>query len=749
MIMADLGKIARRTFLVGSVAVAGGVAFGTYVVRKPHANPLEHDLKEGDATFNPWVKVSTDGITLITPHADLGQGVASMQAALIAEEMDLDFGQFDISFGPPAAAYYNTALAGEMVPFMSHDKSFQAEMMRNAVGVLVKMMGMQGTGGSSSAADVFDKLRTAGAVARETLKKAAARQYRVRVRELRTESGSVILPDGERVPYTALAEVAARVSPVKDVELRAPEEWRLIGKSMQRLDIVPKSTGAIRYGIDLEVEGMKHATVKMNPRQGGVLNGYDASRAEQMRGVEAIVPVPGGVAVVADNTWRAFQAADAIDFDWGPAPYPAEMDAHWETLSNAFVEEQIDSVWREEGDVEHALAEGDVVEAEYRAPYVAHQPLEPLCAIVKIENGGAEVWVGTQMPQFVQGNVAAIAGCKPEDVVLHNQFIGGSFGHRLEDEHIKATAQVAAAMPGVPIKLTYSRESDFAHDFPRQIAMGRMRGTVTNGQVEAYDLGIAMPSVSASQLSRQPMDMPPGPDSQIAAGAWNLPYGMPNFRMTAYKAAPLAPISSWRSVGASTNGFFADSFLDELIHEAGADPLEERIRLTNYDVARKVLEAVGEMSNWGSSLGPNRGRGVALVTSFGVPTAEVIEVTNTPEGIRIDKVYVAADVGRVVDPINFDNHVKGGVVWGLGHAINCEITYSDGMAQQTNYHQHEGMRLYQCPEIIVRGLENATDVRGIGEPPVPPAAPALANAIFAATGQRLREMPFNKHIDFV
>ncbi|MEL6360545.1 MAG: molybdopterin cofactor-binding domain-containing protein [Pseudomonadota bacterium] len=747
--MADLGKIARRTFLVGSVAIAGGVAFGTYVVRKPHANPLKDDLGEGEATFNPWVKISDTGITLIAPHVDLGQGGASVQAALIAEEMDLDFGQFEVSFGPPAAAYYNAALAEEAVPFLSTDTSFQANMMRGVMTSAFKLLGAQVTGGSSTVPDSFEKLRLAGAVARETLKKAAAKEYKAKVGDLSTESGHVILPDGQRIPYTSLAARAAKTKPVTNVDLRPESEWRLIGKPMERIDIVAKSTGTVRYGIDVNVDGMVHAAVKLNPRQGGALNGFDASKAQAMRGVLEIVPIKNGVAVVADNTWRAFKAADAIDFDWGPAPYPAEMDDHWATLSQSFGEENLDSVWRDDGDLDDELANATSFQAEYMAPYVAHQPLEPISAIVRADDDGAEVWVGTQMPRFVQTNVAAIVGCDPEDVVLHNQYVGGSFGHRLEDDHVKACAEIAVAMKGTPVKVTYSREEDFAHDFPRQIAMGRMQGAHKDGQVSALDISIAMPSVTDSQTSRQPLEAPPGPDSQIAAGAWNLPYTLPAFRMSAYKAPPLAPISSWRSVGASTNGFFADAFLDELIHEAGADQLEERLRIMNDDVSRKVLEAVGEMSNWGSSLPKGRGRGVAFVRSFGVPCAEVIEVTGTPNGIKVDKVFVAADVGKVVDPINFDNHVKGAVVWGLGHAMNCEITYSDGMAQQSNYHAHEGMRLYQCPEILVQGLENGAKIRGIGEPPVPPAAPALANAIFAATGKRLREMPFNKHVKFV
>lgn len=746
--MGKVMKYTRRAFLVGAAAVAGGVAFGYYQVQKPHANPLLKDKSEGEAVFNPWVKIDRDGITLITPHSDVGQGATSMQAALIAEELDVDFGQFTTDFGAPSPAYYNTTLAAEGAPFMSTDESFTAETMRAVMGGVIKLMGMQVTGGSSSVPDSIDKLRRAGAVARETLKLAASKKSGIPVASLTTKSGAVVLPDGTAISYTDLATDAADLEPVNDVALRDPSEWRLIGKDIQRLDIVAKSTGTQVYGIDLEIPDMVYATLVLNPRQGGNLNGFDASEAEKMRGVKSIVPVTGGVAVVADNTWRAIKAARAIEFDWGPAPYPAEMDGHWKILSDSFTEESLDSEWRNDGDVEANLGAAPAT-AEYRAPYVAHAPLEPLSAIVRVTDDAAEAWVATQMPRFVQTNVALIAGLEPEQVTIHNQYAGGSFGHRLEDENVKRATEIALTMKGIPVKLTYSREEDFAHDYPRQIAMARMKGAIKDGKVDAYDLEIASPSAAQSQLSRQPIDMPASADKQLAAGAWNLPFAIPNFRMRAYRAQGLAPTSSWRSVGASTNGFFADGFLDELIHEAGADPLEERIRLANDDVARKVLEAVGEMSGWGNDLGTDRGRGVAFVSSFGVPVAEVVEVTNSDSGIRIDRVFVAADVGRTVDPIMFDNMVKGGVVWGLGHAMNCEITYSDGMAEQENFWDHEGMRFNQCPEIIVKGLENSNKIRGIGEPPVPPAAPALANAIFAATGKRLREMPFNKFVDFV
>lgn len=746
--MSRLGVVTRRGLMVGAAAVAGGVAFGSYKVLTPYDNPLAAGLAPGDVSFNPFVRITAQGITLITPHVDLGQGAASMQAALIAEELDVEFGQFDVAQAQPDPAYYNTAMAEEAVPFMSTDTGFAAETMRGVMGAAIKLAGVQVTGGSTSVPDSYEKLRLAGAVARETLKAAAASGTGHAVADLRTARAAVILPDGAEIPYTQLAAAAAGIAPVTEVVLRPPEEWRMIGKPMQRLDIVAKSTGQQRYGIDLEIEGMVRAAVRCNPRKGGALNGYDAQVAETMRGVQQIVPVSGGVAVIAENTWYAMQALEAIDYDWAAAPYPAEQEDHWAAVAAAFTTDARDKVWRDDGDAAAAMAERADVTVEYRAPYVAHQPLEPLSAVVRVTDSRADVWVAHQMPRFVQQRVADLTGLSPEQVFVHNQFAGGSFGHRLEFDNIDRATEVAMQMQGTAVKLMFSREEDFAQDYPRQIGMARAKGRVENGRVAALDLQIATPSAVRSQMGRVGLPVP-GPDPQIAAGAWNLPYAIPDFRVSAYAAPELAPTSSWRSVGASTAGFFAECAVDEVIHAAGADPMEERLRLMNDPVARRVLETAAEMSDWGRALAPGRGRGVAFVNSFGVPVAEVIEVTQTPGGIRIDRVFVAADVGRVIDPVNFENLVQGGVIWALGHAINSEITYADGRAEQSNYYDAEGMRLYQTPEITVKALESASKIRGIGEPPVPPAAPALANAIYAATGQRLREMPFNRHIDFI
>jgi isoquinoline 1-oxidoreductase beta subunit len=467
-----------------------------------------------------------------------------------------------------------------------------------------------------------------------------------------------------------------------------------------------------------------------------------------MRGIHKVLPITGGIAVIADNTWRAIQAANAVEIEWGGAAYPAEMDAHWQALSDSFNEDQQDSRQRDDGDVVAAMDGADVIEAEYRAPYLAHAPLEPISALVEVSESRVDVWTGTQIPRFVQTNVSKLTGVDFDDVHVHVLMMGGSFGHRLEDRVVKEATEIAMQMPGVPVKLTYSREEDMAHNDTRQIAMARGRGTVKNGQVETMDLGIAMPSVVASQMGRQGLSLP-GPDTQIVAGAWEQPLSIPNYRITGYRAPELAPISSWRSVGASTNGFFHDVFLDELIHAAGADQMEERLRLCWHEPSRKVLEKAAEMSNWGAPLAANKGRGVGFCMSFGVTVAEVVEVTSTVNGIKLDKVWVAAEVGKVVDPNMFENLVQGGVNWALGHAIMSEITYSDGMTEQENFDTFESLRMYQAPKIEVVGLENGDHVRGMGEPMVPPAAAALSNAIFAATGQRIREMPMNKFIDFV
>ncbi|KIN61808.1 Aldehyde oxidase and xanthine dehydrogenase, molybdopterin binding [Sulfitobacter noctilucae] len=747
--MGRVKTIARRSFLVGSAAIVGGVAFGTYLYKREVENPLEAGLEPGAATFNPYVKIDSEAVTLITPRADVGQGAYSVQAHLIAEELDVDLEAVRIEPGPPSAAYYNGVVAAEGVPIAATSETTLARAGRGGADVVSKIMGLQLTGGSTTVPDMYDRLRSAGAVARETLKAAAAAQTGLDVAELKTDAGAVVLPDGTRIAYIDLAAIAAKTPVVEDVALRDPASWRVLGKPHQRTDIVAKSTGTQDYGIDLRMDGMVHATTRTNPALGGGILGFDASEAETMRGVQAVLPITDGIAVVADNTWRAFQAAQAVVCDWGDAPYIGNTEAQFAEVAASFVKERQDSRFKDEGDVEAALDAADTVfEAEYRIPYLAHAPLEPMSVVALFGEGRLDIWTGTQIPRFMQDGAAELSGLDAENVHIHVLMSGGSFGRRLEDDYVRQAVEIAVQMPGTPVQMVWQREEDMTHDFPRPLAISRARGAVAEGKVAAFDLAIAAPSVAESSLARwgQPAM---GPDVAIVAGAWDQPFAVPDYRVTGYRVPAMVPISSWRSVGASGNGFMHESFMDELCHAAGADPMAERLRLCNHDLSRKVLEAVAEMSDWGSDLGTGRGRGLAFTLAFGVPVAEVVEVTDVDGAIRIDKVFVAAEVGRVLDPVNFEAQLSGGVIWGLGHAMNCELTYDGGVAQQDNYHVFEGMRLHQVPVIEVRGLENGPKIKGIGEPGVPPAAPALGNAIFAATGKRIRQLPFSKEVNFL
>ncbi|MEO1576159.1 MAG: molybdopterin cofactor-binding domain-containing protein, partial [Pseudomonadota bacterium] len=553
-------------------------------------------------------RIDASGITLITPRADKGQGAHSIQAYLLAEELDIDPLTVALSPGRPDPAYYNGAVLDESAPGLGH--------------FLGKMLGMQLTGGSSTVPDLYERLREAGAVARETLKQVAADRFELSRDQLSTRDAAVVLPDGNRVPYTELAAAAADQSPVTDVTLRDPSQWKYLGHPMPRVDIVDKSTGRQRYGIDVDLPDMVYATVRTNPALGAPMNGYDAAAAEGMRGVMKIAPITGGVAVIADNTWRAFRAANAIKCDWAPGDYPADTDAMWAQLESHLEPGSRDHRRRNDGDVDDALAGGDVVAATYRAPYLAHAPLEPLSATVKVTGDRVDVWTGTQIPRFVEDHVIELTGLAREQVHLHVLPIGGSFGQRLEDTYVKQAVETAMTMPGRPVKMTWTREEDFSHDYPRPMAMGACRGAVRDGKVSAVDMDLVCQSLVTSWFGRLWM-APPGPDATITTGAFDQPYAIDHYRVTGYRAKEMVGVSSWRSVAASQNGFFHECFLDELIHAAGADPVEERLRLCDDPVARRVLEKAAQTASWNGPDGGNgRGRGVALVSSFGVPVAE-------------------------------------------------------------------------------------------------------------------------------
>jgi isoquinoline 1-oxidoreductase subunit beta len=590
--MGGIQRLSRRAFVFGSAAIAGGIAFGCYGNAEPAAttasgNPLAAGLGPNSVTFNPWVEISPEKITLIAQHVDIGQGVGSVQPIMIAEEMDLDPGQFEIRFAGPSPVYFNTGFADENAPFLAADQSPAAEAARAAALESLRKSGLQMTGGSSTVPDTYEKLRIAGAVARETLKAAAAKRSGVPVADIRTQSGRVILPDGTKIPYVELAAEAATIPPVLNVKLRAPSKWRMLGKPMTRLDVRSKAMGELKFGIDLKMDGMMYASVKLNPNKGQPLKSYDASKAQAMPGVKKILEIKNGVAAVATNSWYAMKAVEAIECEWAPSKYPAEQADHWKVLQASFKPEFLGKEWRKIGDVEAGLKRGILVEAEYRAPYVAHQPLEPLNGMAVVTDAGMEIWVGHQSPQFVQSIAATAIGLKPEQVTFHNQWTGGSFGHRLEYENVRVLAEIANQMRGTPIKLVFSREEDFLQDIPRQIAIARHKGSVDKGKIVTADLQLASTAPLNGLLERSGIPSK-DPDAQLASGLWNVYYDIPNFRATTYEAKGLSPCTTWRSVGASTAGFFTESFIDELIHAAGLDPLGARIEMCAVPTYRKL-----------------------------------------------------------------------------------------------------------------------------------------------------------------
>jgi len=747
--MSTLGKLTRRTFLVASTAIAGGVMFGYWKYKQPYENPLEDDLGNDQAAITPYVLIDQSGISIVAPRAEMGQGVYTTLAAMVAEELDLSLEAIKVIHGPASKAYFNAAALEEGIPFAATDHGTVAESVRKFTKVPGKFLGLQITGGSSSVPDAFEKMRVAGAAAREVLVKAAAQRWQIDEALLRTDNGRVIAENGESLGYSELAVDAALIQPPEQPILKPKSAWKLLGKSQNRVDVVAKSTGTAEFSIDISLPDMLYASVRMNPRLGAPLNGFDASKAQAMRGVKKIIQIGNGIAAVASNTWYAFQAVNAVDCDWAEAEYANDTQGLFKAIEDSFHRDHRDSQLRDDGDVAQALESADqVISGEYRAPYLAHAPMEPLNAVAWLRGGKLDIWAGNQLPTQALIEGAAITGLDQSDIRVHTTLMGGGFGRRAEMDFIIQAIEIAKAVEGTPVKTTWTREEDTTHDFYRPAAIARFSAIMGDTRPTAFDLQLASPSVSESQMGRLGIPLA-GPDVFIAQGAWEQPYAIEHYRVTAYRTPKAFPVSSWRSVGASQNGFFQESMLDEMAYSQGLDPMQMRIDMMEHEASLKVLEAVKKMSNWEAPLPEGHGRGVAFVLSFGVPSAQVIEVINTDHGIKIHKAWAAVDVGIALDPRNIEAQVFGGMNFGLAAAMMGEITVSNGEVQQTNFHTYNSIRINQAPTVEVKVLENGEKIRGIGEPGVPPAAPALANAIFAASGKRIRELPLSKKVKFV
>ncbi len=757
--MSRLGTMTRRSFLVAAAAVAGGVAFGYYKYKQPFANPLEGDLAEGEATFNPWIKIGSDNsITIIAPRAEMGQGTYTTLAALVAEELDVTLEQVSIEHGPGAPAYFNTAMLKDGAPFAAFDNGILAESVRAAMGVVGKFLALQGTGGSSSMADGFEKMRQAGASAREMLKSAAAQRLGVKADTLTTAAGIVTDPaSGKSLTYGELALDAARLEPV-EVALRDPETWKILGRDQKRKDMLAKITGAPIFGIDVDLPDMVYATVRMNPQPGGKIRSFDPATAKSMKGVQKVIaidsPYGQGFAVIADNTWRAFQAADAVIVEWEDGPHPrtsADIDA---ILTGTLKATDFFTL-RTVGDPDVIFADAPrekIIEADYFAPYLSHAAMEPMNATAHLKDGTLQVWAPNQSPTIIKLVGSRITELPDDRIAVHTTFLGGGFGRRFEPDFTDYAIRIALQTDGKPVKVTWTREEDMSHGPYRPAARGLYKAVLDDkGLPKAVTGSIASPSVMASAMGRiLPSISPAGPDNTLIDGGYNQPYGIANYRVDGRKAPVSIPVGFWRSVGYSYNCFMHESFMDEMAHAGNIDPFQlRRTLLKDHPAALGVVEKVADMSGWQTPLAAGKARGMAFSLAFNTYVAEVVQVADIGGSVRIEKVWCAADPGIVLDPNNFRAQMMSGIIYGLSAATSQEITFADGAVEQMNFSDHDSLRMNQAPGIEVEILQNSGHLGGAGEPSTPPSMPALANAIFALSGKRIRALPLGKAMTFV
>lgn len=760
--MGRLAKITRRTFLGLGLAAAGGLAVGYYYYRKPYANPLEGLLAEGESTFNPFLTIAQDEtITVFAPRAEMGQGVHTTLAAFVAEELNVGLDRVRVEHGPPSPAYYNEAMLKEGGPYAFFDEGIAAELTRTAMGVVAKFLAMQVTGGSSATVDAYVKMREAGCAARHVLLAAAAQRWNVDAATLEAENGQVTNPaTGDSLTYGALAAEAAALDPPSDMVLRPREQWRLLGKPQKRVDLMDKVTGGRIFGIDVELPEMLYGTVKMSPRFGVGAKSANLDAARAVPGVHDVVPIGTttgkGFGIIAGHTWAAFKGAEALEVEWEDATYPADTGG-LSALFDQELDRDPDFELGTTGDVDAAF-EGapatELLEATYSAPFLAHATMEPMNATARLKDGKLEIWTGTQAPGIVQMTAASLLGIERDAVSVTTTRLGGGFGRRGEVDYPLYAAALAAHTDGRPIKVTWTREEDMRHDTYRPMARAKFRARVPNGAIpSALDATFAGPSIMKSVLARTFPDMSPmSPDKTLVEGAHDQPSLIENRRFSGCVVDLGIPVGFWRAVGNSMNAFFYEGFLDEMAEKAGMDPFEFRLSILNgaeHRPAREVLTKAAIMADWGTPLAEGSGRGIAHTISFGTGVAQVIEVTDTGDGIRIDRVCCAADPGLVIDPALFRDQMMSGIVFGLSQAIGQEITFADGGVEQENFTDFDAIRMAQCPRIEVELLENSPKMGGAGEPGTPPSVPALANAIFAATGKRLRDLPFTRTVEFV
>lgn len=728
--------VTRRKFLIGGATAAGALIVG-YALW-PSRRLLDATLlaaKSGERFVANWIKISNDDIvTVVIPHCDIGSGIFTSLAQMAADELDADWAKVRTETAPADWLFANGALAegfaleqvnmtGDSIP------TFLQGTATGALRKLAEYMDVQTTGGSSAVrmTGVYG-MQVAGAAAREMLVKAAAARMSASVEAFRTETSRVIhTPTGKSFSYGELATAAAEYSPSSHPKLKSKGEFKFIGKPIPRVDIPAKVQGAAKYGIDTQIPGMLYAAIKIAPVFGGKLVSVDEAPVIQNRGVKKVVKLDDAVVVVADRFWRARNAVDTLQpvFDSGGNGEVSSQtirDLHIAALKNGKIKKDTST-----GSGAEALKSGTVVERIYSVPYLAHAPMEPMNATALYKTDGTlEVWAGTQDGLGSRAFCAKAAGIHSSKVTFHLLPSGGGFGRRLPDQWNFLTygVKTAMAVPGIPVKLVFTREQDMQHDFYRPWVTSRFKAALDNN---------GMPGAWVN-------DYTTNDDANSEAHIF---FGVPNQAYGTVKIASHVPNGAWRSVEASWHGFFVESFIDELAHQAKRDPLDYRLALLK-DKPRHLatLKLAGEKAGWGTPLPAGCGRGIAMVECFGTIVAHVAEVEVNDAGeVKVRRFTSAADCGMAVNPDGFKAQVEGAIIFALSAALHGEITINRGAVVQQNFPDYNVVRLAECPAIEVHIRESDAPLGGAGEPGVPPVAPAVTNAIFAATGVRIRELP--------
>jgi isoquinoline 1-oxidoreductase beta subunit len=714
----------RRSFLKVTLLAGAGFVIGF--------TPFKSALRAapaGDTSamqgFGPFIRIGSDNtVTVLCKHLDKGQGVTTGVPTIVAEELDAAWSQMRAEFAPA-----------------------NAELYKNLV------FGVQGTGGSTAIANSWMQLRKAGAAARAMLCEAAAQRWKVPIDAVQVTDGVVShSASGRQASFGELAADAAVIKPPREPKVKDPKAFRLIGTKLPRLDSPAKTSGTAQFTIDVVRPRMLVAVVAHPPKFGSRVASFDAAEAKKIAGVREVVEIPRGVAVLADGYWSATRGRDALKIKWDHSQAETRgsnaLMAHYKQLA----QKPAAAIARADGDVEAALPKAaKVLEAEFEFPYLAHATMEPMNSVVELSPDRCEIWTGSQLQTVDQMVAAAITGLKPEQVIIHTHFAGGSFGRRAvpDSDYIAEAVMIAKTINGrAPVKLQWSREDDMRGGRYRPLTFHRLRGGLDEaGNMIAWDQRIVTQSIAVKTQFESAM-VKDGVDHTSVEGASNLPYAIPNLRVDVQTPEVGVPVLWWRSVGNTHTAFANEVFMDELAHAAGQDPVEFRRRLLKGRPRHLgVLNLAAEKAGWGEQKpGKGRGRGVALHESFHSFVAQIADVTIDNDGkVKVERVVCAVDCGIAVNPDVIRAQMEGGIGYGLSAALREAVQLVNGEVQTTNFDRYQPLRIPEMPKIEVYIVSSSEAPTGVGEPGVPPIAPAVVNAIFAATGKRFRSLPLARH----